>query len=588
LLIFRTSRFGVLLKTPQALGVFGPGGDLVRRILLSSSLFLVLPVSAAAQVVRGQVHDQVTGLPVRGVFVVLADAKGTGRYGLLTDSTGQFIIRAPAAGSYQLTAQRLGYQTVTPTVFNLNPGEVRTIALELPVQALRLPELSARGDRRCGSDRERAVETARLWEEARKALAVAAWLESQQGAQFRVRRFEHRLNRALQPIADEIMSFMMLDGQQAFHAAPVDSLMQLGFVQRRGNEDFDFYGPDAELLTSSAFLDQHCFWVARARNRPGLIGLGFEPIRGRRVSDIRGVLWLDEHSAALRFVEYDFVNMGFSIDARFAGGRTDYQQLPNGAWLVSRWEIRMPQSGTQRNGRIYPEEVRRVGAEVLDARINALESITLVPSFAVIGTVFDSLRSEPLRGAQVSLAGTPFQATTDERGAFRIDSVPRGDYYVALSHQRLDSIPAAPVPRRVRVDSTTGSLRLATPDPARLRTALCARSVMIELAIRQQRPAELLGLVRVRVLDSRTREPLRGVTVSISWQADIPALEASGPRALQATTNGDGDALICGVPAGQPFRVLVEQRGHRWRGPERELPPERLLQITLGIQPPAS
>ncbi len=451
------------------------------------------------------------------------------------------------------------------------------------MQALRLPEVSARGDRRCGADRERAAETARLWEEARKALAVAAWFENQQGAQFRVRRFEHRLDRDLQLVADEIMSFELMGGTQAFHAAPVDSLIQLGFVQRRNNEHFDFFGPDAELLTSSAFLDQHCFWVARQRNRPGLIGLGFEPMRGRRTSDIRGVLWLDEQTGALRFVEYDFVNLGFTVDPRYAGGRTDYQQLSNGAWLVSRWEIRMPEGGTQRSRRLVPEEVRRVGGEVLDARINERESIALVPSFAVTGTVFDSLRNEPMRGARVSLAGTPFGSVTDSRGAFRMDSVPRGDYYLTLSHQRLDSVPSPMVPQRVRIDSTTRALQLATPDPARLRSVLCPRETMMELAIRQQRVGDELGVVRVQVLDDRSGEPIRGVKVSINWQASMPILEARGPRALESNTNAEGQALLCGVPAGSLFRVMVERRGDRWRGPERELPPERLLQLTVRI-----
>src|SRR5690606_981255 len=87
-----------------------------------------------------------------------------------------------------------------------------------------------------------------------------------------------------------------------------DTLADHGFVR-----DMDgtviFYAPDAEVLLSDAFLNTHCFGLrettAQGEDR---VGLTFEPVPGRRVPDVRGVLWLDTEGARLRSIEYQYVN----------------------------------------------------------------------------------------------------------------------------------------------------------------------------------------------------------------------------------------------------------------------------------------
>jgi hypothetical protein len=73
-----------------------------------------------------------------------------------------------------------------------------------------------------------------------------------------------------------------------------------------------------------------------------MVGLAFAPLRGRRLPDVQGTLWLDGQTGHLRYLEYTYTRLPFaSSDARL-GGRVDFVQLPAGGWIVSRWRIRMP------------------------------------------------------------------------------------------------------------------------------------------------------------------------------------------------------------------------------------------------------
>ena len=56
------------------------------------------------------------------------------------------------------------------------------------------------------------------------------------------------------------------------------------------------------------------------------------------------------------------------------------------------------------------------------------------------GVVVDSVRGGFLRGATVGLLGPSRMTFTDSRGRFRIDSIPPGDYQVALFDPLLDTL----------------------------------------------------------------------------------------------------------------------------------------------------
>ena len=92
----------------------------------------------------------------------------------------------------------------------------------------------------------------------------------------------------------------------------------------------------------------------RERDQPGLIGVSFEPVRGRKIADIAGVVWLDQRTSELRRIVFRYVNAGF-ISRYGGGGETNFRRLPSGAWLISSWHLRSPNLVLQRG------MIRRVG-----------------------------------------------------------------------------------------------------------------------------------------------------------------------------------------------------------------------------------
>ncbi|NIN09887.1 MAG: hypothetical protein GTN62_00560, partial [Gemmatimonadales bacterium] len=67
--------------------------------------------------------------------------------------------------------------------------------LGVPVVAVELSGVSVEAERRCVTRPEEGLEMARVWEEARKALAATRWTEERRLFAFRV----HRYSRVLDP-----------------------------------------------------------------------------------------------------------------------------------------------------------------------------------------------------------------------------------------------------------------------------------------------------------------------------------------------------------------------------------------------------
>src|SRR4029453_5669250 len=78
-----------------------------------------------------------------------------------------------------------------------------------------------------------------------------------------------------------------------FVSVPAAQLSANGYV-RQGSTENTYFAPDAAVLLSDEFLRDHCFRLRQGEGRrEGLIGLGFEPVRGRNKPDIAGTLWID-------------------------------------------------------------------------------------------------------------------------------------------------------------------------------------------------------------------------------------------------------------------------------------------------------
>jgi hypothetical protein len=226
---------------------------------------------------------------------------------------------------------------------------------------------------------------------------------------------------------------------------------------------FDFFGPDAALLLSDVFVRDHCFSVVSGRRQQStIVGLAFEPLRGRTIPDIAGVLWVERTSAELRRIDYRYTSLPHELLAERSEGKIEFARLPNARWIVSRWQIRTPRLAIIPDERVGDLSVGRryevIGykeqggiVEVLGLDSASSASSSSARRASVNGVAYDSLRGEPLVGVEVRLEGTLVRTTTDSTGYFRLGSPFPGEYTLSFSHPRLTRLGLAPVRRVVQL-----------------------------------------------------------------------------------------------------------------------------------------
>jgi len=105
--------------------------DMSRSALMRPSCILpmlmlgVVPVTLAAQTVRGRLLEAGTEAPLAAATVLLLTGDSADRVVArgVTDDQGHFQLRVPAPGSYRLRITRLGYQPVISQPLDLAPGD---------------------------------------------------------------------------------------------------------------------------------------------------------------------------------------------------------------------------------------------------------------------------------------------------------------------------------------------------------------------------------------------------------------------------------------------------------------------------------
>ena len=525
---------------------------MIRRtfaLSLLAALFGAVP--AAAQAVEGTLREP-GGAPVERVLVALVDERGTQVARVLTGTDGSFSLRAPAAGRYSLRAERIGYAAIVSPAFELRAGETRTERMVASGAAVMLQGLTVSpAARRCEVRPGAGVATATLWEEARKALNATALGQSE-------RLFRYDLSqwtREIDPASNTVRHEERRQGRVSelpFRSLPPAELSRKGYVQQLPGDSLGFWGPDATVLLSPEFLNDHCLRVVEGTDR-ALIGLAFEPVRGRRVPDIRGTLWLDRRTAELRRVEYGYQGGPAESDDPRVGGTVEYERLARGPWIVRRWSIRMPQVRLEQRLRNISENLRdqrivghtqvrleglvEAGGEVTgvvtgDGR--PLVAATAAP--VVRGTVWDSTRAAPLAGARVYLSGTSAAAESGPDGTFVLPAPGAGRYTIAFSHPELGPLASAARAQTVTVTAgDTAAVALAVPGWGTARAWLCADSTL------RGEP----GVVQGRVTGPGAAQ----ATITGSWFAKSYTNAAVGFNRSSVATRPDvqGFYVLCGV-----------------------------------------
>ena len=528
--------------------------------------------AATAQIVRGRVLEEGAGTPLPGAMIVLVDTEGTQVGRILTDDLGRFTLRAPRDGTYTLRADRIGYASITSLPLELASGAAAFHDMVVPVQAIALDNITVEGERRCVLRPEGGLDVARVWEEARKALAAAAFTDETSVYRYVTMRYERDLDPDARTVMNEQRNFSDLMQRQTFVSRPVEELMADGFVQEEEDGTY-YYAPDANVMLSDDFLDTHCLRVREGDDETeGLIGLAFEPVEGRRGHiDIRGVMWLEPESSELQWLEYAYADLDAELRSRHLGGKVMFAGLPNGTWVVREWYIRMPRPGMRPNPFTnIPERflagIRETGAVVMRILTPLGETLVEAETGTIEGTVLDSLHTRPLEGARVFAEGTDHSAVTGPDGLYRLTGLTEGVYRIGYHHPLLEEVGFAPEPVEVEVRrGQIAPLRLLTPSRGEVLRDACAGVEAVD------RTAVLAG----RVVDGVSGVPVEGALVTATWTGwDIGTIaRGSNPRGggdpnaglvrleqrdgqYETITGTDGRFLFCRVPVGPS--VVVE------------------------------
>ena len=225
----------------------------------------------------------------------------------------------------------------------------------------RLPQLKVSAKTPCQVHPETALETADLWDAAQRTFEAITRADSATPTML-VREWRRALDFRFQ-LRSEQSDTNEVRTRHPFEKPAPSNLERVGYIQRQG-WSIVYYGPDPGLLLSERFLRNHCFRRVEGEGAmAGLAGLGFAPLPGVRIPDVRGVLWVNQAQGELRSLEYTWINPPFEADAPGIGGRADFARLAGVGWIVQRWNIRMarPEAGYVRGFDGYTDQ----GGEVL-------------------------------------------------------------------------------------------------------------------------------------------------------------------------------------------------------------------------------
>lgn len=527
-----------------------------------------------AGTVIGRITEAGTGSPQIGAFVTLLGPDGERRTAVLTDEVGRYVLRVPVPGRYRLRVEGLGVSSTLGGFFEFAAGEVREENLQVQPAALNIEGLEVTGSAQCELGRGDGTATLRLWDEARKALEVAQWID-EVGYVYEITTVNRALAGDGEQVIQEARADKTLVGQSPFVSLDAETLMTRGFVIP-DETGATYYGPDAGVLLSDSFLTAHCFQAVRDEGR---LGLAFRPREGREVPDIEGTLWFMEEGILDR-LDYGYTGVAEYEGSEALGGEIEFRRLPNGAWIVQEWAIRMPAATMASSGGGAPRLTRilETGAVVQSARGMArVDAVFGEEAGAVRGRIEVPGLPGP-QAARVYLSGTSYATLPGPDGTFLLEGLPPGTYSLIVDHPSLRPMGEAPRTRSIQVlaDSMV-SVEEVLPTRDEVLAERCEGTDLVPLDIGffREDPIEAVGGV-VRTTDGRG---VAGRPVRVWWRywpwSDRGGTTRSGGRGERTVPGGHwadwsgtvlrtdarGAWVVCGVPEREILYVDVPRLG---------------------------
>jgi Carboxypeptidase regulatory-like domain len=514
--------------------------------------FLVIAGSPrlSAQSVRGIVVDR-ADVPVPGVVIQLLDSASNVAARALTDAQGEFRVVARSAGTYRLHTLRIGFRPTDSSPIVLRPGPDITRRIVLTGLPVGLDTVRVAGRNACRALPDSGAAFA-VWEQVRGAVTAAELTAAAQNVFTTVVSFERTLEADARRVRTQTSAIRSGYVREPWSSLSPAALHNGGYVVTDRDNTTTYYAPGLEVLLSPAFVEDHCFHLTMDGGR---LGLAFEPTPDRRGKpEIRGTLWLDARSAELRNMEFRYSNVLPEQDA-VARGEAGFVRMADGAWVISRWSIRMPlleqvvRSQSQGGNQLQVAAVHVAGGELTLAR-RGNDTLWIRPLVDLAGTVLDSISGKAIAGARVKLGGTQIADSTDARGRFSLRGVLLGEYTMEVRTPSLDSMNAVhQIP--IAFADSSAPVMLRVPNAAQLLSLVCGGT-------RLEWPGIVLGTV-TSVGDSA---PPRNAKVVAKWTQRFMPLGGQDvtnvsvrEQAAETRTDANGRFRLCGVPVDNPISL---------------------------------
>jgi hypothetical protein len=547
------------------------------------------------QDVRIEVVEASNGKPIVGANVSVFDSAGVLLGGGFSDQVGHIDLPTPLRSPFRVQAEKVSYDTWLSVV--LRPSG-KPIRLRVGMTPTRLAGVVSRTETACQQLSGPGTPAGALWVELRKALTASAMTEAKGLVPLDVDLYERALDRSLGIVSER------RDARTNVPRRPATGISwdQLDSARRGNSSGGEVYrAPDAAALLSDQFVKSHCFAAIRGYGPDnGLTGLEFKPSKVGSQPELTGVIWLDPRANALKYLNFDYVNLPIPLRIARTTGRVDFQQLEGGQWIVQRWYIRMPRTervtstvfgsaSIARDSLVGFQEVggtaRPAGSAPASVAASAAPSPTeasatpavlaSAPVQAVLeGVVYDSTTGKALKGVIVSTGVGRFKARTSEGGRYELVIDGALSDKVIFEHPRLRLLR---IPERVQTVSVApgsrGQAVVIIPSFATLRNRLCGQN---------ETGTDAQGMAVGYVKDA-DGNAVRGAHVWASWQ--VQWIEQSGrlvstnlQKTVETDTGPDGSYMMCGFTKGAQITAKVGRAGQTTVEEKLVLPASMVLE----------
>ena len=489
-----------------------------------ASLMLLPNISASQDVVPVRVKVEASpGVPIPSALVSLVDAKGHSVAEGLSSVSGRILMSAPR-GAYSIRVRRIGYKPFVIDKVTLPTSDEVVVRVES--ERIVLTAMRVGASARCGKINSDAEALAQIWEEVEKGLRSSELNARDISPMTDIHVYSRQIVGKVTTYSLDT-TIARTAGMKPFATPDAANIARLGYVRNNPDGGWTFFGPDENVLLSNEFAATHCFRIVRdSLKRAGQVGVAFRPVPGRRVSDIEGVMWLNEETAQLQDVRFTFVNTGV-LTRWESGGFTRFDRLPSGAVIVDEWQLRMPTVAPVRTG------LELVGyAEKGGVALNSSSKVRGV----LAGQVYDSVSGNYLAGTTVSFRNA--MVISDSAGRFAFTDLSYGEGAIRYSHPSFGDLGIEAMELPVKIYADTTNLTLTTPSALGTWNRLC-KSTVDSSTLRTK------GIVHGFVTDA-AGEVVPSVRVTFRWTEN--GISDGIPSFRTVTSDASGQYAACGIP----------------------------------------